>query len=126
MSAQLQPSLFAADPGEQAAEDAEWLDQVRADAGRWWATYDARLGFPLVLDGAHGWRVRTRDGAVVAGQIGGGQWPDEQTARLWLWLALGAADWALWDSGTVARTWGDSIDVLAARLRRAVTGSELR
>lgn len=72
--------------------DQDWLAQVRADAGRWWATFDPApdLAPPLAwgeTDG--GWRVWHRASGVAVF----GAWPTEDAAKLWLWLALSLHAW---------------------------------
>jgi len=87
MTATEQPTLPATD-----APDAEWLAQVRQDAGRWWSTWEPDLGTALSITGTPftGWQVWHDGGERI-----GGEWPSRDAARLWLWLALRDVDWHL-------------------------------
>src|SRR6185437_12191653 len=86
MTATKQPTLPATD-----APDAEWLAQVREDAGRWWSTWEPELPHALCAgrDNAGDWRVWHQASGVCLFRA----WPDERSARLWLWVVLGAANW---------------------------------
>jgi hypothetical protein len=98
-----QPSLFAA----PASDDAAWLAQVRADAGRWWASTEREkvadtcpllIASPAYLSYAVWMRaVFRRDGRI------GRNWSDVAHARLWLWLALGIVPWHLVPDVATAR-----------------------
>ena len=118
----LQPSLFAAVPTPAAApDDAAWLAQVRADAGRWWASTDRqRIAHtaPLLIglpSWGH-WTIKTHGMEQV-----GGTWVSRDHARLWLWMALGLCAWHLVpDVATARAAWGDALDAAEARLRRVL------
>ena len=114
MTATKQPTLPATD-----APDAEWLAQVREDAGRWWSTGDGGDGAPLVLasDPWGGWYVRHLHSA--AEEVGA--WPTEHAAHLWLWLALRDVDWHLVaDPDRLSPERQADIGALARRLRAAL------
>jgi len=132
-----QPSLFAAVPtAADAPDDAAWLAQVRADAGRWWSSTDRDRSIndcPLytilllpatvphdIVTATHPWQVRHRMSDTPVG----GNWRLRHDARLWLWLALGLCSWHLVpDVATARATWGDALDAAEARLRRALGGA---
>src|SRR5690242_959999 len=100
------------------APDADWLAQVRRDAGRWWSTGDGGEGCPLTVNGARipVWQVWHAGAHRI-----GGVWLREADARLWLWVALGLVNWSTLASP--ARLSAEQLAELAAaeaRLRAAL------
>lgn len=100
--------------------DQDWLAQVRADAGRWWATFDPSPGLAPALTWTatpRGWLVSHR----ASGEAVGGTWPNFDAVRLWFWLALSLHTWQLCpDPARLDAERRGEIAAAEARLRAAL------